>query len=205
MAEVNIKEKLEEGYIHFRAIIEMLGKPKEHVTETLKTYVAKLSEADGFEIVAEDYSDADEKDGMFSVFAEIEVLAKDISQVAWFSFDYLPSSIEILEPTSLRFRSSDMTNFLNDLLQRLHHLDMSFKTDRAKIQKINANSEALLKNFIGHLVKDESKDADELSRILGIDKEGLEALLNRLVGREFIEKVGDKYSLLAKKADESEE
>ena len=37
-----IKQKIEEGWIHCIFIIEMLGKPKEHLEKTLKGYISAL-------------------------------------------------------------------------------------------------------------------------------------------------------------------
>ncbi|MFP4112409.1 MAG: hypothetical protein ACLFPQ_01690 [Candidatus Woesearchaeota archaeon] len=196
MAEkINVSEKLEEGYISIRTIIEMMGRPKEHLMETLKSYVKKLSESDNYEVLNEEYSEPKEEDGMFNVFVEVEMLVKNIEEVAWFSFDYMPASIEILEPEKLNYKAPELTNFLNDLLGRLHHLDMSFKTKDASIKKLNANSEAILKNFIGYLIKDEPKTVDELSEPLGIGKEQLERLLDRLIGNKYLRKEDDKYFL----------
>ena len=193
--QINISEKIDDGYIHVRTIIEMLGMPKEHVIDTLKSYVNKLDESDDFIVLNEGYSDPEEKENMFSVFVEVEMLVKGVENVSFYCFDYLPASIEILEPTSLKYSSHHLTDFLNDLLGRLHSLDMNFKTDKAKIDKLNANSEALIKNFLGYLLKDNSKSLKELSGPLGIPEEGLKLLLNRFIGEEYLKKEDDKYSL----------
>jgi hypothetical protein len=174
----------------------MMGRPKEHVLQTLKDYVRKLEESDDYFVLSQEYSEPKEDEGMFNVFVEVEMLIKNIETVAWFCFDYMPASIEILEPSSLKYKSPELTSFLNDLLGRLHHLDMSFKTKDASIQKLNKNSEAILKNFLGYLTKDEPKTVEELSGPLGIEKQQLERLLNRLVGERYVKKEDKKYSVI---------
>ncbi len=195
---INLQEKLDEGYVHVRAIIEMLGKPKEHVHETLKSYIDKLDEVEHYILISEEYSEPEEKESMFSIFVEVELLIKGTEQVAWFCFDYLPSSIEIVEPTALNYKSSDFTGFMNDLLARLHQLDMTFKNSGAQINKLNSNSEALMRNFLGYIIKDESKSVEEISTIMGIPEEGMKLVLNRLLGEKYVKKDGEKYLLAVK-------
>ena len=43
--------------ILFRAVVEVLGKPKEHVDSTLKGYLQKLKENDRYEVVKEDLAE----------------------------------------------------------------------------------------------------------------------------------------------------
>jgi hypothetical protein len=203
--KIDLQEKLDEGYIHIRAIIEMLGKPKEHVNDTLKSYVDKLDEAENFLVVSEEYSEPEEKEGMFSIFVEVELLVKGTENIAFFCFDYLPASVEILEPLNLKYSSHNLTDFLNDLLQRLHALDMKFKTDSATIEKLNSNSEALVKNFIGYLLKQKSCTLKELAGPLGIPEDNLKMLLNRFIGEEYLEKDGELYKLNKKIKDNSSE
>jgi hypothetical protein len=190
---INLDEKLEEGYILVKAIIEMLGKPKEHIEETLKSYIDKLDEADNYIVVSEEYSEAEEKESMFSMFVEVELLVKGTEQLAWFCFDYLPSSIEVVEPSSLKYKSNDFTNFLNDLIGRLHQLDMTFKNSGATIQKLNANAEALMKNFLGYIIREEAKSPAEIGKVMGIPEENMKQLLNRLHGEKYVKKDGDNY------------
>ena len=49
-----------DGKIEIRAIIEMLGAPKEHIEATLKEYVENLKK-DGVKINNETYAEAEEK------------------------------------------------------------------------------------------------------------------------------------------------
>lgn len=195
-SKIDVSEKLEQGYIHIRAIIEMLGTPKEHLLETLKSYVKKLSEDEKFIILNEDYSEPEEKETMFAVFVELDILIKGIENVSWFAFDYMPSSLEIVEPEQFKYRSNEMTSFLNDLLGRLHQLDMVFKTSNAKIAKLNANSEALLKNLIGNLIESSPKTLSEICKKTGISEKELELVLNKFIGDKYVHKSNDgKYSL----------
>ena len=43
--EINIKEKVDKGYVHARVILEMLGAPKEHIEQTLHDYIEDIKYA----------------------------------------------------------------------------------------------------------------------------------------------------------------
>src|SRR3989344_60198 len=99
----NIKERLNQGHVHSRVIVEVVGKPKEHVEDTIKNYVEKLKTNPDFEIITHNISEAneikDEKNpGLWGTFAEIEMITETFSNMVGFCFDYMPSSVEILSP-----------------------------------------------------------------------------------------------------------
>ena len=113
-----IKQKINEGWIHCNFIIEMLGKPKEHLEKTLKEYIELLKKDKTIEIIKEDYVEPEEKDGLFTMFVELETLMKDTKRIVEFCFDYMPSSVEIIEPSNLNYSSNDFSDILNDLQAR---------------------------------------------------------------------------------------
>jgi len=46
-----------EKKIHFRAVIEVLGKPKEHVNDSLQNYIKNLKENERYEVTNEEYAE----------------------------------------------------------------------------------------------------------------------------------------------------
>ena len=115
----------------FRAktIIEILGKPKEHVEETLKTYVKALEKDVKFKIISSEFADAEEQeqDELFSAFAELEIETNELEHLFGFCFDYMPASIDIIEPENLTILSHQLNTIVNDLQGKLHTLDMAVK------------------------------------------------------------------------------
>ncbi len=108
-------------------IIELMGSPKEHIEELIKTIVENLKKEKDVKVNKEKISDTTEVKGFWSSFAEMEVELKDIGKLIDLSFDYMPSSIEILEPEKTEVDMAFMTDFVNDLLARLHRYDMLLK------------------------------------------------------------------------------
>ena len=47
----DMNEKLEEGYIHFTSIVEMIGKPKDHLRKTFKDFIKNLEENPNYDVV----------------------------------------------------------------------------------------------------------------------------------------------------------
>ena len=186
---------MEEGTkILARVIIEIAGKPKEHVEKTLKLVVDKIKENKELSVKGVEFEEPKEISGLFGAFAEIEAEFDDLSVLLGICFDYMPSSVEIIEPAELKFNSGDFTDFINDLQARLHGIDLRLKTVVQQNEVLNRNAIALIQNFLVMLLKDE-KNIDELSDIVGIKKEQLEAILDVLVKNKLVKKEGEVYSL----------
>ena len=74
-----------------RAIIEMLGSPKEHLEKTLKGYVEKWKE-DGIKIRKEHFEEPKEEGKMFHSFVELEIEFEKTAEILGFALDALPAS-----------------------------------------------------------------------------------------------------------------
>jgi len=181
-----------------RVIIEMMGSPKKHIEETCKTYVDKIKE-DYKEIeIVKEYISAGKKaeDGkMFHVFAELDMEVKGFEHLVWFCFDFWPASVEISEHAELIYKSTDMSQFVNDLLGKLHKVDMQIKHLAAENQVLGKNGVVLMKNLIIALLKMEPKTIDTLVKEAGIPKEHIEKFLKVMVRDKRLTLKGKKYSI----------
>lgn len=110
--------------IKAKIIIELLGKPKEHIEETMNKVLDELKERKGVEILNKETLEAKKLEKFFSIFSDLDIKCVDISTLLGVCFDFMPSSVEILEPDKLSFESKYMDNFLNDLLAKLHQQSM---------------------------------------------------------------------------------
>lgn len=108
-------------------VIELMGSPKEHIESLMKEIVENLKKEKDVKVHNEKMSDTAEVKGFWSSFAEMEIEVKDIGKLVDISFDYMPSSIEILEPEKTEVDMKYMGDFINDLLARLHRYDMLIK------------------------------------------------------------------------------
>jgi len=189
-----------DGKIEVRAIIEMLGAPKEHIENTLKEYIDKLKK-EGLNITSENYAEAQEKGKFFSTFAEIELNFEAMDDVLAFCFDNMPSSVEILSPEKLTFEASLLTGFLNDLQAKIHQVDGLIKEVSAKQQLLDNNALNILHNFIHHILKEGEKTTEEISAKIGMGPKETTSFLNVMIKKGLIKEDGGKYSLAPKAQD----
>ncbi|MBS3098357.1 hypothetical protein J4209_06195 [Candidatus Woesearchaeota archaeon] len=186
--------------IRFRTIIEMLGKPKEHVEKTLSLYIDKIKEDGNIIVLNEDYAELKQQENMWSTFVELEIVVKDISILIGFCIDYMPSSVEIVKPEQLAFNNRELSNFLNDLQAKLHNLDMIVKQLKAQNDFLKRNMNVSLKNTVSIMLSIKGAlSLKELAKLSGINEKEAGALLNGMIKEERIKKEEDKYILILKK------
>ena len=132
------KKKIEDNekkyQITAKVVIEVLGTPKDHVEQTLKQIVELLKKEDRkYELlVAQVYEAKETKKDWWNSFVDLEIRFKDLDTLVIFCFDYVPSSIDIVEPQSVELKASVMNGLLNDLLTQIHKYDMAYKKLRAE-------------------------------------------------------------------------
>ena len=195
LSKKDIREKLSEGYLQVRVILQVVGAPKEHIDTALNEHVKKMESDKSVMIIEKTINDAEPNDNMFLAFAEMEFMIKDASALAYFCFDYMPSSIEIIEPEIFTYKAHDFTSFFNDLQARLHQLNGLVKNVMAENKLLSKNAALLLRNNIMICLKEKQKDIKTLSKNVGIAEEQLEPFLKKIMEEGFIKKEGDDYVL----------
>ncbi len=194
---VSDSERLHQGQIVCRVILEVLGKPKEHVIESLKGFVENIKEnKKKYHVIRVENSEPEEVEGMFSTYAEIELWAIKPSNILDLCYDYMPSSIEILEPNNVTFTGTDLTAFINDMQTRIHNIDMLVKNVRAENRLLKLNFANLLKNSIVLALTKKDLSIEEIAEVVGIRGEHFKDLFEEVTKSEpRIIKKGEKYSL----------
>jgi len=118
--------------VQAKIVIEILGRPKEHVEDTMKKIVDKLKDEEKVKLLKETTYKAEEIEKMWSTFSDLEIEVEDVSQLVDICFDYMPSSIEILEPHKMDLETKKVSDLLNDLMAKLHKVDMLLKNTVAE-------------------------------------------------------------------------
>jgi len=123
-----------------KAVIEVLGKPKEHVEKTMKDILDMLKKGEVKEgakkakyelLKAQIYEAEKSGDVLWSGIMDLELKFRDLESLIGFCFDYMPSSIDIAEPKKIEFDATTMNGLLNDLIAQVHKYDMLYKKLRA--------------------------------------------------------------------------
>lgn len=124
---------MSEKKIRTKVIIEVIGSPKEHVEKTLSMVINKIKDEKYLEVVKAVSVDAKETEKKFwSAFSELELNFDNIERLIDFCFNYMPSSIEIIEPTDLLMKAKEINDMLNDVLAGLHKYEMVLKNIHAQ-------------------------------------------------------------------------
>jgi hypothetical protein len=183
--------------IRIRAVLEIIGKPKEYVEASLKKYVDQMKENENLMIISEHMEEAQENKGVWSSFAELEVVVKGLRDLIAFCIDYMPASIEILKPEKFDFNDGVFTNFMNDILSKLHSVDMVAKQLGTENTFLKANMNKLIKNNLLVLIKFGANNIDKMVIATGIEKEGLKSFLKSLIEENKIKEESEGvYSLI---------
>ena len=121
-------------------IVEMIGRPKQHLEETLKDYIKKFGSEEGITLINEkvhepkqvEYKKNKNEEGkietkieseLFSTFAELEFEAKDINSFMRIILFYMPAHAEIISPTTLELENVDLNSFFNEIIRKMHEYD----------------------------------------------------------------------------------
>lgn len=107
-------------------IIEVIGKPPEHLVETLNNLIKQIDEEKSVRVnekkVNEPILMKEQKD-FYTSFAEIEVEVEDIMYLASLMFKYMPAHIEIISPEFIALSNNGWSEILSEIIRRLHGYD----------------------------------------------------------------------------------
>jgi biotin operon repressor len=180
--------------IRARVILEVLGKPKEHVEKTIKLLIDKAKEYPDLSVLDEKLADIKpEGKTMFTTFVELDLVTKGINTLIGFCFDFMPSSVEIEKPEQMLLKNQDISDIFNDLQSKLHNVDMVAKKLRQERDFIMRNMNTMVSNLIIVLIKINKNSLEDLSKFTGINKEELEKHMEKLIQEGKIKKEEDKY------------
>jgi len=137
-------------------LIEVLGKPAEHLIVTLEDILSKIASEKGISIISKNINQPVEmasQKGFFTDFAEIELEVPDVATLILLMFKYMPSHIEILSPSDLSIKSFDLNKILNDLTLRLHKYD--------EVTRIVQMEKTILERKLREMLKKEKTEQEE--------------------------------------------
>ncbi len=199
ISEQEIKEKLEKGFLRVNMVIELVGAPKEHVEDTLRLVLKQLREESGVDVIGGKVHEPKPQGPFFSTFAELQLLLKNFATLTNICFNYMPSSVELIEPSVVKVVPVDFSALFNELLGRLHEIDLKLKNTNAANVLLDKNLNNLLKNTILVILNSGSKSLAELSQSVGIGEQQLEPFLSKFIDEKLISRNGQSYkSLVAK-------
>jgi hypothetical protein len=186
----------EKGEYKALTILEIVGKPKEHIEKTLKDYIKQIEKDKRYAVASTSTKRAKKLEGeMYSAFAELTFYTKDMQSILDFALDYLPASIEIEEPEKITLKNTSASAIVNDFLVKLHQVDMVAKGLKQKNLILSKSVGILIQNAILILLNLGPKTKEEIGKYVGVRDEQLSTFLKMLKDDKKIAEKDGRYSL----------
>ena len=116
----------EEPKIKATIVLDIVGKPPEHLVESLKHIIAAIDNEKGVTVLVKDIKEPrpmkDQK-GFFTTFAEVELEVESILNLVIVMFKYMPAHLEIIYPEIIAITNNSWNDILNELARRMHGYD----------------------------------------------------------------------------------
>ena len=107
-------------------VFDVIGKPPEHLTETLNDIIKKIDEEKGVSVKGKKINEPvfmrDQKE-FYTSFAEVEVEVEEILYLAMLMFKYMPAHVEIISPELITLTNNGWGEIFSELTRRLHGYD----------------------------------------------------------------------------------
>jgi len=137
----------EENEIRAILILEVIGRPPQHLKETLEKLIDNMDKEKGVEVkekkINEPMEIKDKKD-LYTTFAEVEVEVKSILHLAMLMFKYMPAHIEIISPENLMLSNNSIGEIFSEIIRRLHGYDEIAMIIQAEKKVLEQKLRALL-------------------------------------------------------------
>jgi hypothetical protein len=107
-------------------VLEILGRPAEHLTMSLTQLVDKIKQEKGITVVGHSIAEPKKVEGaenFWSSFANLELTCGTVPALLNILMTYLPAHVEVFEPENLRLTAAELNELGNYLLGRLHNYD----------------------------------------------------------------------------------
>jgi hypothetical protein len=157
MKKTNLNKRENEGKgIRSTIILEIIGKPPEHLIETLEKMIKDMDNEKGVKVLSKSINEPvvmKENKEFYTTFAEVDLEVEDILYLAIIMFKYMPAHIEILEPELIALTNTGWTDILSELTRRLHGYD-----EIARIMQLqSAKMQKKIKELTDKLPKEEKE------------------------------------------------
>lgn len=113
-----------------QVVLEILGRPANHVEEAIKGLVDKMDSEKGFNVLEKVFHEptkVEESKDLYTTFAEVTVELDTLDNYFGLVFAYMPSHIDLIYPEKITLANYDLNQLANKLVQRLHEYDAIVK------------------------------------------------------------------------------
>ena len=128
-------------------IVEVAGRPAEHLKMALGEHIGVLNNVNDITVHSIKLSEPrsiKEAEGMFTCFAEADFECDSFARLSETMFDFMPSSVEVIEPAKVSLSMTDATDLLNNISGRMHRYDELAKIAGERIRQMTAKEAELV-------------------------------------------------------------
>jgi len=150
-------------------IVEMAGKPAQHVKEVLANHIAVLDKVNDLRVHTIKISEPKEienSNGLFTCFAEADFESDNFARLSETMFDFMPSSVEIIEPARVNLEAAHATDLLNNISGRMHRYDEIAKIAQFRIKQLEEELRVLKESSNKESIKKPSKKKSSKKKLV---------------------------------------
>jgi hypothetical protein len=136
-------------WIKATIILEIMGKPPEHLVKTLEEIIKNIGEEKGVSVSSKKINEpAPMKDSkeFYTTFAEVDLEVEDILYLTIIMFKYMPAHIEVLEPELIALTNNGWSDILSELTRRLHGYEEIARILKLQNMKMQKKMQELMTN-----------------------------------------------------------
>lgn len=109
-----------------KLIIEILGRPVEHLEKTLADLVEKMGAEKGVSLLRKEINKpkkVEKAENLWTAFADVELSFESLPVFMNTVITYMPAHIEVYEPDMFKMNAFEMNDFVNFVVSKLHNYD----------------------------------------------------------------------------------
>ncbi len=141
-------------------IVEVIGRPPEHLTETLNNIIKQIDEEKGVSVKGKKINKPQlmkEQKDFYTSFAEVEIEIEEILQLVILMFKYMPAHIEIVSPELIALTNNSWSDILSEVSRRLHGYDEMARVIQVEKGILEKKLREVLENQGGKISKEKNK------------------------------------------------
>ncbi len=145
--------------IQAQFIIEILGRPAEHIKQALQKLLENLNTEKGVSVLEKTIHEPRQIEGkdIYTAFADITLEVDKPSNLLYLVFAYMPSHIEIIAPEATTLAKADFSELANGITSRLHQYDAIAKKMLAEREILLKKLQEVAPNLFKKELKEEQK------------------------------------------------
>lgn len=193
--------------IRATAIVQILGKPKEHIEKVVKDIADTIPEQ-GYTVERTELmpvEPAEGEDGLFSGLFEVDIKVKDHEELFAFIQDYNPTTIEVSEPDEFTMRLPEYNGLVTTIVSIVQQYDQLLKEKIAENIAVSKRADQLIRNLVTLSIAIKPKGIESIRLETGLSDQVLTPYLAALVKDGTIEKNGIIYSIAKKQPEKKAE